>query len=222
MGSTWYLGRLHTDDNQDSDGNQLFTASEEAFALLVVENSYDRWVDIYNREGVPVPKTKGSNGEFKKEPMSEVSPLYTEGGIVFRQGSNGSTGTASGKGWSAEGINRFNTLLRMVVADRIAYPEFNKEFLENEKRVYLLTKVRTRKRKRKEVPSALHELFGSLDCAATINESHTNPAEDAASSSEEENDDENDENDNDKSSGDEDESESDEEHGYDGVPHTAV
>ena len=47
VGSTWYLGRLRTDDNQDSDGNQLFTASEEAFALLVVENSYDQWVDIY-------------------------------------------------------------------------------------------------------------------------------------------------------------------------------
>ena len=33
------------------DNSELFTMSDEAFTLLILENYYDRWMDIYTKQG---------------------------------------------------------------------------------------------------------------------------------------------------------------------------
>ena len=90
------------------------TVSDEAFALLLLENNYNRWIDM------------GKTGNWL---YSDVHPLYTSGGNVKQTpkpnnvnksiskknfpnlGTNLSTpSTAKYQGWSNKGIKRFNYL----------------------------------------------------------------------------------------------------------------
>jgi hypothetical protein len=102
--------------------NQICTVSDEAFAMLVLENNYDRWVDVQKnkREGSTGvdPSLALKSDKRKRKWESNVSPKYTEGGIVYSQ-----KGKATQKGWKDEGIQRFNVLCQQVNADRNAYPD---------------------------------------------------------------------------------------------------
>jgi hypothetical protein len=52
--------------------------SDEAFALLLLENSFDCWIDIYRlRKGQVTPK----QGQKRREFESDVPTKYTKGGI---------------------------------------------------------------------------------------------------------------------------------------------
>ena len=95
----------------------LLCIASEAFGLLVLENQWDRWVDVYEKSGGRI----FIRGNVKiKEVKSDVQPKYTRGGL--KNGSRREIGT--GKGWSAEGIVRFNQLLLMVHQDRENNPNF--------------------------------------------------------------------------------------------------
>jgi hypothetical protein len=52
--------------------------------------------------------------------------VYTRGGIKYYKTSE----TQSVKGWSAEGIMRFNTLFDLVKRDRAENPDFERHWLE--------------------------------------------------------------------------------------------
>jgi hypothetical protein len=78
VGKTTYKNRLRA-AKQDAE---LFTTSDEAFLLLVLENAYDRWVDIFQRK-LKEGMQKGGGREWRWE--SDVNTKYTEGGIRFQQ-----------------------------------------------------------------------------------------------------------------------------------------
>ena len=75
------------------------TVSDEAFALLSLENNYETWIDM------------GLTGNTK---TSKVPRKYTNGGKV-----QGKVGTSKhNKGWSDEGLHRFNELFDLVEKNR--------------------------------------------------------------------------------------------------------
>ena len=108
-----FISNLNT-ANEDKD---LLCIASEAFGLLVLENQWDRWVDIYEKSGGRI--FTGGNVKIK-EIKSDVQPKYTRGGL--RNGSRREIGTV--KGWSAEGIVRFNQLLFLVHQDRVNHRNF--------------------------------------------------------------------------------------------------
>ena len=75
------------------------TVSDEAFALLNFENNIDTWMDM------------GITGDTK---TSKVPRKYTNGGSA--KGKNGTS--QHNKGWSDEGLCRFNELFDLVEKNR--------------------------------------------------------------------------------------------------------
>jgi hypothetical protein len=79
------------------------TPSTEALVLLIVENSYDNWVD---------------RAKDKDKARKDLVPTkYTNGGLSKR---GGNATSKRGGGWSNDGIKRFNELLKLVNEDRIS------------------------------------------------------------------------------------------------------
>ena len=101
----------------------LLSISSEAFGLLLLENHWDRWLDIYQKCG---GKIGYSNGKKTKEVVSRIQPRYTRGGL--KNGKNETIGI--GKGWSIEGIYRFNVLFHFVMKDRDQNPNFISTWLK--------------------------------------------------------------------------------------------
>lgn len=104
--------------------DHIFTVSDEAFALVTLENHWDRWEALFKHHGYDIPPTR-SMSETKKRKQEEISetPRYTCGGITYAD----TDSTGYSKGWSAEGLNRFNDLFDSVEADRESHPNFNAE-----------------------------------------------------------------------------------------------
>jgi hypothetical protein len=117
----------------------LCTVSDEAFALLLLENSFDCWQDIYQlQKGEVTPK----RGQKRREFESDVPTRYTKGGIVYDK----TVKNNDPKGWSAEGILRYNKLYSMVKEDRKTNRSFTTNWLIKKKENQLDV-VQTRKRK---------------------------------------------------------------------------
>ena len=135
-----------------TNDSTLCTVSDEAFALLLLENSWERWVDIYRlQKGKVTPK----RGQKRREFESDVPTKYTKGGIIY----NKTVKNKDPKGWSAEGIERFNELYDKVKKDRKANKGFIKGWLK-ERRAKLLHGTQASKRKRPQ-PQARIELMDS-------------------------------------------------------------
>ena len=124
----------HLVSNAESDAD-LSTISNEAFGLLVLENHWDRWVDMYHKSDGVVEhlkvKRRSKDRNEKSYCVSNIAPKYTQGGVVFKGRRRGNDG---GKGWSAKGIERFNELFDMVKLNRMEYPEFVREWVTKERR----------------------------------------------------------------------------------------
>ena len=132
----------------------LCTVSDEAFALLLLENSFDRWQDIYRlQKGEVTPK----RGQKRREFESDVPTRYTKGGIVYDK----TVKNNDPKGWSAEGILRYNELYAMVKEDRKTNRSFTTNWLVKKKENQL-DAVQTRKRKRPQQQARI-ELLDSED-----------------------------------------------------------
>ena len=99
MGKQEYNARMK-DETWPAD--KLFTVSDEAFALLYVENCWERWNDIFekNEKSQPAPTRRDKNGEFHKACESEVETKYTHGGYNFGN-KNPEEEDGRMKGWSA-------------------------------------------------------------------------------------------------------------------------
>jgi hypothetical protein len=74
------------------------TISDEAFALLTLENNYDRWVDMWHNQNL-----KTSNVEAK----------WTNAGQSLCNGQS-----KRFNGWKQDGYTRYNELYDLVEADR--------------------------------------------------------------------------------------------------------
>ena len=97
------------------------TVSDEACLLLLLENNYDRWIDVYKNKlaGTTTMDTGLTEGirKRKRKWESDVTPKYTEGGIAYSTNRK-----MTHKGWKEEGILRYNALCFMVKSDRLANP----------------------------------------------------------------------------------------------------
>jgi len=79
--------------------SEYATKSDEALALLLLENSFDRWSDMAKKQ-------------IQKN--SEIPPKFTNGGL-----SNGSSGRSKKfGGWSVEGLDRYDVLYKLVAKNR--------------------------------------------------------------------------------------------------------
>jgi len=124
VGRRLYKKRLRIFPKKDS---ALFTASDEAFMLLLLENSWSRWLDIYHN--APDDSTSSRTGCLQPRKWKFVSDeptLYTTGGIRYMHGKE----SRSTNGWTSEGIKRYNELFRMVKRDRAERPGVFKEWVE--------------------------------------------------------------------------------------------
>ena len=100
----------------------LCSVSDEAFALLLLENSFDRWFDLHVKRSGNARKDRGSK---ERDFQSDVAPLYTTGGIKYDK----TDVSKSVKGWSNDGRERFNALFDQVKQDRKDYPLFDTNWL---------------------------------------------------------------------------------------------
>ena len=83
--------------------SELLCSSSEAFALLLLENHWERWIDLYIiSKGEIFQRGKSVLGDYE----TDIPPKYTRGGSKTVRG--------IGKGWTKEGIERFNELYLMV------------------------------------------------------------------------------------------------------------
>jgi hypothetical protein len=133
----------------------LCTVSDEAFALLLLEKSFDRWQDICRlRKGEVKPK----RGQKRREFESDVPTRYTKGGILDDK----TVKNNDPKGRSSEGIKRYNELVYATVKeDRKTNKTFTINWL-GEWKANLLKAVQTRKRKRPQQHARI-ELLDSED-----------------------------------------------------------
>ena len=125
LGRSRYKKRMAAQPRKDDD---LFTASDEAFIYLVLENAWDRWVDIH-RQGRAQSAPRGSRVKKKWRWESDVALRYTEGGILFKEKPSHQTSN----GWTSEGINRYNELFRRVKKDREQHGEVFREWMADVK-----------------------------------------------------------------------------------------
>jgi len=135
--------------------NDLCSVSDEAFTLLVLENSWDRWADIHKKHQGNLFHRRGVK---KREWISDVAPKFTAGGIAYKT----NTKKTDLKGWSQAGIQRYNELYRLVCDDRRRNAMFGKEYIDS-------AKEEKKKKKQKTSESDMDavlpfdDLFGTLD-----------------------------------------------------------
>ena len=150
-------------------GRELCTKSDEAFVLLLLENSIDRWKDIFTRSQ---GRTTPSRGSRRRKWYSNITPKYTCGGIIFNKEDDEGSPTdvpkasapqqkAVGKGWNNMGIKRFNELFALVNVDRSNHPGFTRNWM-----IDYMAAMRPKKKSKRFVtlaPDASHELWDASD-----------------------------------------------------------
>ena len=98
---------------------EICSVSDEAFTLLLLENQYDRWTDIYKQRQTRDPtEMLGRLERRKRKWESNISPKYTDGGIRYSDNHK-----MTHKGWREAGIVHFNELCAMVHGDRTKNPK---------------------------------------------------------------------------------------------------
>ena len=112
----------------------MSSVSDEAFALLLLENSHDRWLDIFkSAEG----KVHRRRNEGKRQWESEVRTKFTDGGIKYNEKGKGF------KGWNNAGIERFNELFDIVKNDRRNHLAFIHQYLTLERKKSMETRLKS-------------------------------------------------------------------------------
>ena len=99
-------------------GFDICTVSDEALALLLLENSWDRWMDLYTKDPTAVWPRRGGK-KNNNAVVSLVRTKYTTGG--YRYDKESTLNQIYTKGWSQDGIRRYNELYDLVQADRATY-----------------------------------------------------------------------------------------------------
>lgn len=144
VGTTLFRSRLR----QASSDDELWTSSDEAFVYLVLENTYDRWVDIlkHKEQGGGKDKSLGTERRW----LSDVATKYTEGGLKFSSNAvrnkRGQT-----KGWSDAGLKRYNRLFLAVKRDRLENPKPFQQWIQKKRDAGIKVPNTKQKRRRKGV-----------------------------------------------------------------------
>lgn len=110
-------------------GSEIASVSDEAFALLVIDNCWSSWIarsagpdtdDISFQALVsaePLLKNKVSCNSMT-EAEKKRGQTYRAKELKRRIKYTGKTGRASSGGWSIEGLDKYNTLCLEVMQDR--------------------------------------------------------------------------------------------------------
>jgi hypothetical protein len=128
----------------------ICSVSDEAFTLLLLENNFDRWLDIFDMNKGQVSVRRGQK---TRKFESDVATKYTRGGHVYKATDK----TKEVKGWSSTGIERFNFLFDKVRKDRKDNTGFTAKWLKERKEMVSEAMTPTKKRKR-SVVQARNEL----------------------------------------------------------------
>jgi hypothetical protein len=163
VGKNKFKARMDAPVNQD---NAMCTISDEACAMLLLENNYDRWIDVHKNkiEGRTIadPALAHSDEKRKRKWESNVCPKYTDGGIIYTDKRQ-----TTHKGWKDAGIQRFNQLCVIVQEDRRSNPDVIPGLVQK-------WKTSRRKRKQSEVvldipgTEAYHELWDDEPLITTV------------------------------------------------------
>ena len=88
----------------------VMTVSDEAFVCLVLENNWERWLNINDKsKNRYAPSRRGSSDRI----TTNILPKYTN-----INGHPSNEGESIIRGWSDAGIARFNELCKIVKKDR--------------------------------------------------------------------------------------------------------
>jgi hypothetical protein len=121
-----------------------------------LENSYNRWLDLFLNNKGPVMQRRGVK---QRGFQSDAPTLYTRGGIKYDEANM----TQPVKGWIEEGIARFNALFDQVIADRAENPNFERKWLEARKSTQEEEGITEKKRKRQPTQARSEQLKSDDD-----------------------------------------------------------
>ena len=123
--------------------SDIMTVSDEAFVYLVLENNWERWLDINDRsKNKCVPSRRDASDRIN----SNILPKYTN-----INGHPSYEGGKVGRGWSHAGIERFNEICNILIKDRRQNANVEKKLLAAIRSEMMETK-RAKKRRRKATP----------------------------------------------------------------------
>ena len=111
-----------------SEDEEIATVSDEALALLGIENSAARWNDVFERSQGKIRQIR-KDEPYPEEWKSSVMSLYT-GTTKSDPSLDGDT---EDRRWSQAGIERFNELRKMILQDRQKYPSFKSSWLREQR-----------------------------------------------------------------------------------------
>jgi hypothetical protein len=127
------VGKLEWKTSRHSRAiTQWATTSDEAFAIVLLENSWDLWVEMSEHEH----QNKGKKGHITFVKTKES--LYTRSGA----------GTKKYGGWTAIGLKRFGEIANMVQADRVSNTGIS---FETEYQAAWRSSAKTSNRKRRRI-----------------------------------------------------------------------
>ena len=151
--------------------SSIVTVSDEAFVFLVLENNWNRWMDINKQsKNKYVLSKQGSS----KPIVSDVLPMFTNvNGDVHRIGGSREVD----RGWTEAGIQQFNDLCKKIKEDREAHGNADKELLEK-MRSTMATKRSSRKHAKLNEPT----IKTYIDCQ--IDDDSSESSDDASSGEE--------------------------------------
>ncbi len=157
VGQTVFKRRLAKVPTLEED---LWTASDEGFLHLAIENAYDRWEDLFKCESTP--------------PTSLIETKYT-----LENGRKKLTGgqKCNVKGWTRQGMARYNDLVRAVQADRRNHPRAFREWYSEEIESKVLAERETSKfraNNKNDMDQELDNLWGSLGAASPVADKNQN------------------------------------------------
>lgn len=171
MKTSWDRRLATADPDCTKNMKSLCTVSDEAFALLLLENSYDRWLDIFTTNKGAVMQQRGVR---QRGFQSDTPTLYTSGGIKYDKADV----TKAVKGWSDMGIERFNCLFEQVKQDRMANPNFERMWLVEIRRAQAENGPAPKKPKRQQT-QARSELFESDEESNIATTAHEGPVDES-------------------------------------------
>lgn len=139
--------------DEDTKESDVVTTSDEALALVAYENGYNNWSDVWEKSDGKVKAIRKTE-DYPKEWISVVPTKYTT-----RTDADGKTKEHSDKSWSAEGIERFNELVKRVRKDRKEHRGWFASFVTMAQDSVAQKCVRHENSKQAHFPDAIHELF---------------------------------------------------------------
>ena len=174
-----------------TDEDEIATPSDEALALLTLENSGCRWDKIFENSEGKIRKFS-KNETIPPDWMVDVPPPeYTK---TSKDDPDSERNTEE-KAWSNAGIIRFNQLRHEVIEDRKLYPNFKIDWLKQVRAAKSGTRQAHNVVDSDECPDADDDLFSDTKVAAVETKAKNTTGVDSDTEEEHE-DEENDDNDN--------------------------